>query len=99
MQLFWQKGFAASSVDQLVHATGVQRFSMYGTFGDKSGLLRAALRCYDERVVGRLLAGMEHGSGGIETIVDYFQSLAAYHRSPAGRRGCLMKSGSIQPWR
>ena len=32
--LFWQKGYAATSIDDLVVATGVQRYGLYTTFVD-----------------------------------------------------------------
>lgn len=36
--VFRQRGYAATSVDHLVEATGVHRASLYGTFGSKHGL-------------------------------------------------------------
>ncbi len=33
--LFWKKGFFDSSMDDLVKATGVSRYGIYGTFGNK----------------------------------------------------------------
>lgn len=37
------RGFAGTSVDDLVRATGVNRASLYGTFGSKDGLFRRCL--------------------------------------------------------
>ena len=36
--VFRQRGYAATSVDHLVAATGVHRASLYGAFGSKYGL-------------------------------------------------------------
>ncbi len=41
MTVFWRKGYEATSIDDLVQATGINRASMYGTFGSKEGLLLA----------------------------------------------------------
>lgn len=38
-----RRGFAGTSVDDLVRATGVNRASLYGVFGSKDGLFRRCL--------------------------------------------------------
>ena len=35
MELFWEKGYEATSVQDLVDRMGINRFSMYDTFGSK----------------------------------------------------------------
>jgi TetR/AcrR family transcriptional repressor of nem operon len=40
--VFAQYGYAGTSIDQLVEATGLQRGSIYQTFGNKAGLFREA---------------------------------------------------------
>ena len=46
MQVFWANGFNATSMQQLVDATGLNRSSLYNSFGDKMELYRAALKEY-----------------------------------------------------
>ena len=41
--VFARRGFAATSVDDLVRATGVGRASLYGAFGSKDGLFQRCL--------------------------------------------------------
>ena len=41
--VFAHRGFAATSVDDLVRATGVGRASLYGAFGSKDGLFQRCL--------------------------------------------------------
>lgn len=43
-ELFVQRGYEATSVDDLVGAAGVHRASLYNAFGSKRGLFLAALR-------------------------------------------------------
>jgi TetR/AcrR family transcriptional regulator, copper-responsive repressor len=50
MDVFWQDGFAATSLDDLSAATGLNRPSLYGTFGDKRALYLRAYRQYRKRV-------------------------------------------------
>ena len=42
--LFAKKGYHGTSIDDLVHATGLQRGSIYKAFGSKRNLFEAALR-------------------------------------------------------
>lgn len=48
MDLFWTRGYAATSMDDLVHAMGISRASLYATFGDKKALFLSALSAYHE---------------------------------------------------
>src|ERR1700738_3778032 len=46
MAAFWTRGYEATSIDDLVEATGINRGSLYGTFGDKRRLFLSALHRY-----------------------------------------------------
>ncbi len=50
MDVFWQDGFAATSLDDLSAATGLNRPSLYGAFGDKRALYVQAYRQYRKHV-------------------------------------------------
>jgi len=50
MDVFWQDGLAATSLDALSAATGLNRPSLYGAFGDKRALYLQAYRQYRKRV-------------------------------------------------
>lgn len=45
--VFRQRGYASTSVDHLVDATGVHRGSLYGVFGSKQGLFMRVLEAVD----------------------------------------------------
>ncbi|HVK74135.1 MAG TPA: TetR/AcrR family transcriptional regulator [Kofleriaceae bacterium] len=49
MQLFWSRGYEATSMADLVDHLGIGRQSLYDTFGDKHALYLAALDHYVER--------------------------------------------------
>src|SRR4051812_23755127 len=46
MAVFWDAGYAATSLDELSAATGMNRPSLYGAFGDKRALYRQAIAQY-----------------------------------------------------
>lgn len=49
--LFWQKGYRATSMADIVRVTGLNTASMYKEFGDKDGLFERALEYYRERIL------------------------------------------------
>ena len=51
MRLFWRKGYAATSVEDLIETLHLSRSSLYDTFGDKRTLFIEALKLYSERVI------------------------------------------------
>src|ERR1700692_3078296 len=48
MRVFWEKGFEGSTLSDLTEAMGINRSSMYATFGDKEALFRLAMARYAE---------------------------------------------------
>ncbi len=63
MRAFWAKGYEATSVEDLVAQTGLNRASLYGTFGGKKELfLKAFDRYVDEGTVAALDGATAAGS-------------------------------------
>ena len=50
MDVFWSDGFAATSLDDISAATGLNRPSLYGAFGDKRALYLQAYGQYRKRM-------------------------------------------------
>jgi TetR/AcrR family transcriptional repressor of nem operon len=84
--LFWSLGYERTSVQDLVEATGVQRASLYGAFGDKHGLFLQALRRYTDDGAASL-AGLEHASPVLPALRAVLRG--AVLRSDR-ERGCLL---------
>ena len=49
LDVFWSKGYEATSLDDLCSATGLSRSSFYGTFGSKKNMLLKAVTRYSAR--------------------------------------------------
>lgn len=47
MQLFWEKGYEATSLSDLTARMGIQRPSIYSTFGDKKSFRSSTSKIYD----------------------------------------------------
>jgi AcrR family transcriptional regulator len=97
--LFWQRGYASTSLADLEVATGLSRSSMYLTYGSKRGLFDRALRNYLEEVIWPLLVPMEASGAARDEIVGYFLAQAANLQSPADSvltQGCLIANTSTE---
>lgn len=57
--VFWERGYASTSLAELQAATGLSRSSVYGTFGSKRGLFEAVTHNYLDEVVIPLLEPLE----------------------------------------
>ena len=86
--VFWTSGFTATSLDALSEATGMNRPSLFGAFGDKERLYLATLQRYREDGVAAMQAAL---TGKRPLRVELSEMLAnattAYLHSA---RGCLL---------
>ncbi|MDE2596446.1 MAG: TetR/AcrR family transcriptional regulator [Sphingomonadales bacterium] len=90
MLVFWRNGYFATSIDDLVGATGVSRYGLYGVYENKQGLFLAALDLYMNTVV-RELASVLHAPGAdLDTVRTFVRQLGAISADPSGQRGCLL---------
>jgi TetR/AcrR family transcriptional regulator, transcriptional repressor for nem operon len=90
MLLFWKRGFAEASYDDLTKATGVSRKSLYATFGDKRSLFLKSLERYRRTQAVTILSELDSEDASLATITALFEQIGAMAKSPAGRTGCLM---------
>lgn len=88
MSVFWQKGYEATSLDDLLRAMGIGRQSMYDTFGDKKQLYLSALEHYivtGEAEMKRQLTGRP---SPLAAIADFLRAAASVGDAQRAR-GCL----------
>lgn len=95
-RLFWEKGYGATSMQDLVEAMGINRFSLYETFGDKQALFQKALAHYRRTVTGQMIALLQDTDDGIDAIRAYFRALTELLSSPMGRIGCLVQNSTVE---
>lgn len=89
MRIFWRKGYDATSIDDIVSETGVNRASLYGTFGEKLDLFLQVFERYYTNSITTSLDAAE-GKGAARTALEnLFNRLI--DRSQDGRfAGCLI---------
>lgn len=96
MRLFWRQGYEATSVQDLVAATGLNRASLYNAFGDKHSLFLAAIERYLETVSGARLAALEAPGPALPALRRYFDDLIAFSLGEGRRLGCLLTNSAVE---
>ncbi len=96
MLLFWQQGFVATSLDDLVQATGVSRYGFYSTFGDKHALFIKALEHYAATVITGMLGPLETPTAARAEIRAYFAALLSQAQSASAQSGCLIGNTAME---
>jgi AcrR family transcriptional regulator len=89
--VFWRAGYAASSLDDICHATGMNRPSVYAAFGDKRALFLKAIERYQEISRGH----MRDSFGPDRPIREklrgaYDRALNLYYSGADTPLGCFM---------
>lgn len=92
--VFWQNGYQGSSLADLTEAMGINKPSLYATFGDKSSLYMKALELYGEQQGKRHLAAMAQQSETIPAIRAFLTSVASMLTSPQLPGGCFVVNGA-----
>jgi TetR/AcrR family transcriptional repressor of nem operon len=95
MTRFWAQGYEATSIQDLVAAMGINRGSLYATFGDKRRLFLEALRKYDHEYRDRGLSALAANNGPRAAILAAFEG--AIEATAGGNRdGCLLVNTALE---
>jgi len=92
-KVFWRNGFHATSVDDLCNATGVLRGSLYGVFGDKHGIMMAALDYYAE---GAIVGLVERLNANVPPDVALRNALLHHTRTASTLTGCFITNSTLE---
>lgn len=96
VEVFWAKGYEATSIQDLINAMGIQRASLYGTFGSKQQLFIKSLKRYGIVVVNKLLEILESQPSAIESIELFFAQLVEHLITAGELRSCLVTNSAIE---
>ncbi|MFQ5487964.1 MAG: TetR/AcrR family transcriptional regulator [Gammaproteobacteria bacterium] len=90
MELFWRKGYEATSLQDLLAAMGLSKSSFYQTFKSKHALFQASIRHYRRMLDQDLTRQMEVAGSGKAFLQNLFQHLVVETRDADARKGCLL---------
>jgi AcrR family transcriptional regulator len=95
MRTFWAQGYEGTSIQDLVSATGVNKPSLYATFGCKEEIFRQAVELYD-RVEGRATSqSLSAARTAREAVETMLRSNARAYAVNEGPRGCMIVLSSL----
>ncbi|KAB8196677.1 TetR family transcriptional regulator [Nonomuraea phyllanthi] len=94
LELFWERGYEATSMADLVERLGVARASLYATFGGKRELYLAALERYlaQHDVVGPL----SQPGPALPAVRAFLDSYVAECLADEARRGCMVVNTAVE---
>jgi TetR/AcrR family transcriptional regulator, copper-responsive repressor len=87
--VFWTRGFAATSLDDLCEAMGIARPSLYAAFGDKQALYLAALERFRAHMAGLYEQAIREHATVRERILGFLRAAIERYTSGHAARGCL----------
>lgn len=91
MEQFWREGFHASSVQKLLDVTGINRGTLYNSFGDKDTFFRSCLKQYNELVEKDLNASLlDESLESWDAVRQYFRVTALGASAKRRSKGCLL---------
>ncbi|PEM23757.1 TetR/AcrR family transcriptional regulator [Bacillus wiedmannii] len=89
MQLFWEKGYAATSLSELTAKMEIQKPSLYSAFGDKEGLFEAALRRYTNLHAANIRTKLQNEQSVKGAIRTFFENMVEEEYKKEFSKGCF----------
>lgn len=91
MEQFWKEGYEASSIQKLLDCTGINRGTLYNSFGDKDTFFKSCVDQYNKIVAKQIAASLKNDKlNAWDAVEAYFDeavlSVTNKHRS----MGCLL---------
>lgn len=96
MKVFWEKGYAATSISDITSATGIKRGSLYNAFDGKHDLFVRALLKYGGDQRTSKLRMLETVEDPREAINMFFDSLVKATLADPDKKGCLLFNTALE---
>lgn len=96
LELFWTKGYEATSVQDLLDGLDIHRGTLYDSFGDKHRLYMEVLAHYKQTVGANLVGILAQPGSKKAHIYQFFDLMAANLATPTGQRGCLFTNATME---
>jgi AcrR family transcriptional regulator len=90
VQLFWSKGYEATSISDLTAALGIGVRSLYTAFGDKKALFDEVVEAYSIRYGGWIARALAEEPTAKQAIARILHEAAEEHTRPGRPRGCML---------
>jgi TetR/AcrR family transcriptional regulator, transcriptional repressor for nem operon len=96
MQVFWHKGYEATSMEDLLSAMNLNRGSLYDTFGDKRQLFLKVVDRYCTTFVDSKFSLLDQPGPALPTLRRFIQGMIEGALAGPQRRGCLISNSVME---
>lgn len=95
-QTFWERGYGATSISDLVAATGLQPGSIYAAFGSKKGMFLEVLDEYGSFFLSEVKSTLQSEASSLAAIRAFLEAVAEDTMRQEGARGCLLVNATLE---
>lgn len=96
IELFWEKGYFDSSVDEVVRRSGVAKYGIYGTFGSKRELFGKVLGQYASDRRRDIQSPIRMPGASLPEIRRFFRNAVKLMTQDDVQRGCLVVNSGVE---
>ena len=91
MEQFWKEGYEASSVRKLLDCTGINRGTLYNSFGDKDTFFRACVEYYNMIVQKQIESSLKDENLSCWSAIEaYFEETISNVSQKQRAMGCML---------
>lgn len=94
MNLFWEKGFKATSLEDIINVSGLNKGSLYSCFGNKEKIFQIALENYSSKGPFQILKEIESPLERLSLF--FFRLIADGSDQKKQRRGCFVFNSCLE---
>ncbi|MEJ2360182.1 MAG: TetR/AcrR family transcriptional regulator [Gammaproteobacteria bacterium] len=96
MQAFWNEGYNATGMADLVSATDMRPGSLYASFNSKRELFLASIDLYGQRSVANIQQGLDSSASPLTGVRQLLRKLARDTVSKQGKRSCFLVNSVLE---
>jgi TetR/AcrR family transcriptional regulator, transcriptional repressor for nem operon len=93
---FWDAGYAATSLQDLMRVSGLGKGSIYAAFGDKHELFLRVLRRYVASLERTLRRSIDSTPRALDALRSFVMMPVGDPEGVAARRGCLLANSTTE---
>ncbi|MBU1138960.1 MAG: TetR/AcrR family transcriptional regulator [Proteobacteria bacterium] len=90
LNLFWKKGYGATSIQDIEKATGLKRTSLYNAFGNKRSLFMKVLSTYSDNIKEMLIKTISESADCRAMTKDWLNKVIDFQFNDITPGGCLV---------
>lgn len=96
VDLFWRKGYHATSIQDVVDTLGINRASLYDTYGDKHTLFVKALEKYSDHQTHSMIQFLQGPGSALEKVRVLLEMTVKATLTDREHKGCFMVNAAME---